>query len=67
MAEGQEPGDTVWRSAIKKEAAVGTGKEAVTLLWDMKKAYEVIAYDHLIKEAGALKYPMKLLRVHIAM
>ena len=67
MAEGQEPGDTVWRSAIKKEAAVGNGKEAVTLQWDMKKAYEVIEYNHLIKEAEALRYPMKLLRVHIAM
>ncbi len=42
---------------MKKEAAVGDGKEAVTLLWDMKKAYEVIEFQRLIKEAGALKCP----------
>ncbi len=33
MAEVEAPADTVWRSAIKKEAALGDGKEAVTLLW----------------------------------
>ena len=57
MAEGQAPGDSVWRSAIKKEAAVGDGKEAVALLWDMEKAYEVIEVQSLIKEAGSLKCP----------
>ncbi len=37
------------------------------MLWDMKKVYEVIEYQRLIKEAEALKYPLKLLRVHMAM
>ncbi len=38
MAEGQEPGDSIWRSAVLKEAAVGAGDETATLLWDMTKA-----------------------------
>ncbi len=45
------------RAAINKEAAVGDGKEAVTFLWDMEKAYEVIEFQPLIKEAGSLKCP----------
>ena len=67
MAEGQEPGDSVWRSAVLKEAAVGAGEEAATLLWDMKKAYEVVRYTDLIREAEALDFPLPILRICLAM
>ena len=35
--------------------------------WDMKKAYEMIEFRHLIEEAEALNYPMVMMRIHIAM
>ncbi len=66
MAEGQEPGDTAWRSDVKKEAAIGNGEQAATLLWDMKEAYEVIDYQHLIAEAAALHFPLVLLRLNLS-
>jgi hypothetical protein len=67
MAEGQSPGDSVWRSAVLKEAAIGMGKQTATLLWDMKKAYEVISFDRLWREAKALGFPLVILRICLAM
>ncbi len=55
MAEGQEPGDKVWRSAVKEEAAVGGSEEPVALLLDTQKAFEVIQCEHLVQEAVALR------------
>jgi ribonuclease HI len=65
MAEGREPGDSVWRTAIRAEAAQRSNQAAATLMWDMVKAYEMIRYSHLVREAVAVGFPLTILKLNI--
>ena len=54
---------SVWRGAVKAEAARGRGQMAASLLWDMQAFYETIDLEKLLVRARELEFPETILRI----
>ena len=67
MAGGRSPTDAVWRQAFLAEKAQGTCRHVLTLLWDLKQAYENVGHALLAEEATRAGLPGPGLRMAIAM
>ena len=58
--------DTVWRQAVRDEAASGRGETTLSALWDLRQFYERISHVRLASKARRLHFPVQLTRVCIA-
>ena len=58
--------DAVWRAEVRAEAAQLHNHQYLQLLWDLKKAFEMVLHGRLAKEADANQAPMRLLRALVA-
>ena len=65
-AKGKAPLDPVWRWATQAEAAPSDSQVAVALV-DVAAFYESIDWDILWEEAGALGFPLSVLRVALTL
>ena len=65
---GAGRGSTVaaWKQAARAELAAAEGSKYAQVLLDLVKAFERIPYRVLLREAKALGYPLRLLRLAIA-
>ena len=55
-----------WTQSARAEAATQGGATFAQLLLDLAKCFEVVPHDILVAEAGAVGYPLPLLRLSIA-
>ena len=58
--------DTVWRQAVRDEAASGRGETTLSALWDLRQFYERISHVRLVSKARRLHFPVQLTRECIA-
>ena len=65
---GAGKGSTIaaWKQAARAEIARATDLKYAQVLLDLVKAFERIPYRVLLREAGTLGYPLRLLRLAIA-
>jgi hypothetical protein len=66
-AAGNGPADTAWRQAVRQEAAVSSGGESATLLWDLEGFFERVDRARLMERAQSTGFPMPLLRLSLSM
>ena len=52
MAAGRSTVDAVWRQAFLAERAAASSRHVLSLLWDLKEAYEHVGHRTLAEEAG---------------
>ena len=65
MQPGKQPGDATWRIRIKAIKAHHQRTALVEVMWDLRKCFEHVPHDQLLRQASKQRYPMDLLRVSI--
>ena len=63
---GRGAQDAVWRQAVRSEAGVARQEVACSLLWDMRKFYELFDFARLAARAWDTGFPMQIVRVSLA-
>ena len=58
--------ETEWRQAARNEAAASGEGAGITLLWDLRKAYDSVQWAVLKREALSVGFPSTLLRSLLA-
>ena len=55
--------DTVWRAAVRAEAAQASGQAAAAVLQDMEAFYQSVDHEKLLLQAALHGFPLPLLRL----